>query len=150
MLAVLEVEAGRRGGIHAFCDTDSMALVATREGGFVPCPGGPERTEDGREAVRALSRDEVDEIVARFESLKPYDPDAVPGPLLEIDKENYTEDGERRQLWTYAVSAKRYVLYTREGSGLEVVKASEHGLGHLLNPVDPEAASTAWIEELWT
>ena len=50
------------GGMWVFCDTDSMAIVATPHGGLVPCPGGPERLPDGREGVRALSFAQVDGI----------------------------------------------------------------------------------------
>ncbi len=76
---------------------------------------------------------------------------------------------ERRQLCCWAISAKRYVLYTmgcegspvihrivddEEGHGSDadapsVVKASEHGLGHLLNPKDPDDPSDHWIVEAW-
>ena len=44
MLAMLERCVTDLGGTWAFCDTDSMAIVATDEGGLVPCPGGPEST----------------------------------------------------------------------------------------------------------
>lgn len=43
-------------------DTDSMAIIATELGGLIPCPGGPHRMLDGREAVKALSRLEVEKI----------------------------------------------------------------------------------------
>ena len=50
MLAVLERCVTDLGGTWVFCDTDSMAIVATPDGGLVPCPGGPERPSDGRES----------------------------------------------------------------------------------------------------
>ena len=31
----------------------------------------------------------------------------------------------------------------------QIVKASEHGLGHLLNPTDPESDDRDWIREAW-
>jgi hypothetical protein len=43
------------GGFYAFCDTDSVAIIASEDGGVVPCIGGPQRMPDGREATRALS-----------------------------------------------------------------------------------------------
>ena len=54
------------GGSWAFCDTDSMAIVATEEGGLIPCPGGPERLPDGTDAVQALSSAQVEAIQERF------------------------------------------------------------------------------------
>src|SRR5439155_15043949 len=54
MLALLERSVSDLGGTYAFCDTDSMAIVATRDGGLVECPGGPERCEGERAAIKAL------------------------------------------------------------------------------------------------
>lgn len=34
--------------------------------------------------------------------------------------------------------------------GAELIKPSQHGLGHLLNPADPEDESRDWITEAWT
>jgi hypothetical protein len=55
LLALLERLVTDRGGTYAMEDTDSMAVVASELGGLVPCPSGPYRTTDGRDAVRALS-----------------------------------------------------------------------------------------------
>ena len=133
----------------------------------MPCLGGPERDEHGRECVRALSWAQVDEIVRRFEALNPYDREAVPRSILEIEKVNYDSAGNRRQLWTFPISAKRYPLYTltqgrpalarvidlddREDADIpdepaqldELADAKQHGLGHLLNPLDPATMSRA-------
>jgi hypothetical protein len=57
MLALLEREVTRAGGTYAFCDTDSLAIVATPRGASVPCPNA-----DGV-AVKALSRREVENIL---------------------------------------------------------------------------------------
>jgi hypothetical protein len=175
MLATLEALVTQAGGSWAFCDTDSMAVVATEHGGRVPCPGGPERDSEGRECVRALSWAQIDEIVQRFQALNPYDSVLVPGSVLEIEVENYGPDGERRQLHCYSISSKRYALYNLDEHGQptlrriadgdendepaegdecadalsELRKHSEHGLGHLLNPTDPELQSRDWIGQLW-
>ena len=185
MLATLEALVTEQGGTWAFCDTDSMAIVAIETGGLVECPGGPERDEHGRECVRALSVEQVDEIVARFEALNPYDRETVPGSVLEIEDENFELDPDdperkrvlkdrRQQLWCYSISAKRYDLYNLDEPGRptlrriadddedgdsagdesldeldELRKHSEHGLGHLLNPTDPESESRDWIPQLW-
>ncbi|MGI8559472.1 MAG: DNA polymerase, partial [Solirubrobacteraceae bacterium] len=177
MLATLETLVTQARGTWAFCDTDSMAIVATQHGGLVPCPGGAMRDSDGRESVRALSWAQVDEIVQRFESLNPYDRQIVPGSVLEIEAENYGPDVERRQLHCYSISAKRYTLYNLDQHGQPILrkitdeddaeddepadsdeptdtldglrKHSEHGLGHLLNPTNPENESRDWIVQLW-
>ena len=37
--------------------------------------------------------------------------------------------GKQRQLCGYGISAKRYAVYTLDGSQVKIIKASEHGLG---------------------
>ncbi len=53
----------------------------------------------------------------------------------------------------YAVSAKRYVPYTLDDDGEPVFDPdhppSEHGLGHFLNPTDPDCDDRDWIKEFW-
>lgn len=153
MLALLEREVTDQGGAYAFCDTDSMAIVGSEHGGLVPCPGGPERMEDGREAIQALSWADVDTIVDLFAALNPYDRCVVRGSVLEIEDINYdSESGERRQLWCYAISAKRYALFYLDSDGVPRVPNdgySEHGLGHLLNPSDPGVEDREWIRTVW-
>jgi hypothetical protein len=151
MLAILERTVSDAGGIYAFSDTDSMAIVSTRTGGVVACPGGPERTPGGAPAVRALSWEKVDRIIARFEALNPYDREAVPGSILKLEPENLDErTGRRRTLWCHAISAKRYALFNRARDGQPILrKWSEHGLGHLLNPTDRNATDRGWIRGVW-
>jgi hypothetical protein len=151
MLALLESCVAEKGGTYAFCDTDSMAIVASQEGGVAPCAGGGESLPSGEEGVRVLTWEEVDEIVQRFTGLNPYDPSTVPGSVLEVEDENF-EDGEQIELNALAISAKRYVLFRREGEqrDLDVVKYSEHGLGHLIPPTDPSDPSRTWIKGIWT
>jgi len=146
MLSLLERCVTDAGGAYAFCDTDSMAIVATETGGLLPCAGGTTRMPDGTPAIRAVSWDDVEKIVARFDALKPYDPDAVPGHVLEVEKENFNKahPEERRQLWCYGISAKRYALYNLNDDGAPITrKWSEHGLGHLLDPtMEPDHRDT--------
>jgi hypothetical protein len=152
MLALLERCVTDAGGQYALCDTDSMAIVATREGGLVPCPGGPLQTIDGRPAIRALSWTLVDAIVERFAGLSPYDRSAIPGSILKIEDVNRADDGTQRQLWTYAISAKRYVLFWSDESGNLILEPepSEHGLGHLLDPDGSiDEANKEWIAAVW-
>ena len=151
MLALAECSARERGGAYVFCDTDSLAIVSSRHGGLLACPGGQHRLPDGREAVQALSWSEVEEVRQRFATLNPYDPEAVPGSVLKAEDENFDEDsGEQRELFCYAISAKRYVLYHLDDDSRPVIrKYSRHGLGHLLNPTDPDSREHDWIEEIW-
>lgn len=149
MLAMLERCVTDLGGTYAMCDTDSMAIVANVDGGPIPCPGGTHRLRR-KPAVRALSWPQVDAVVDRFAALNPYDPAKVPGSILEVEGVNFDGDGKRRELRCYAVSAKRYALYVLDGQGEPVVvDGKEHGLGHLLNPTDPDAEDRAWIAGLW-
>jgi hypothetical protein len=140
-----------RGGSYVFCDTDSLAIVASKDGGLLACPGGQHRLPDGREAVKALSWPGVEEVRQRFAALNPYDREAVPGSVLKAEEENFDEDsGEQRELFCYAISAKRYVLYHLDSEGRPVIrKYSRHGLGHLLNPTDPDSREHDWIAEIW-
>ncbi len=140
-----------------------MAIVASKDGGLVACPGGPYKTEDGREAIRALTWAQVDEIVALLDRLNPYDREAVKEPILKIESDNRDpKTNEQRQLWCLAISAKRYALFLRDRNGEPVLlrkgvnngedgedRWSEHGLGHLLNPSDPEGDDRSWIAQAW-
>lgn len=149
MLALLERLVTDAGGTYAFCDTDSMAIVATKDGGLVACPGGRAALPDGAPAVRALSGEAVHAIVERFAALNPYDRALVPGSILKVEDENFV-DGQPAPLFCYAISAKRYALCTRMSNEEAVLrKWSEHGLGHLLNPSDPDDESRDWIQVLW-
>jgi hypothetical protein len=105
MLTILERCVTDLGGTYAFCDTDSMAIVATPSGGLVPCPGGPIEGPDGP-AVLALTFDQVDEIRERLNALNPYGRKIVPD-ILKLEETS----------WCYSISAKRYALYTYENHG---------------------------------
>lgn len=148
MLALAEHEVARRGGAHAFMDTDSVAIVASEHGGLLPCPGGPHKLPDGQAAIRALSWDEVGEIRTRFAELDPY---GDGGDLLELEKENFGEDGRQRELWCLAIAAKRYALFTGDGDEVAICKGTEHGLGGYLPPVDVVTGEkvTDWIDQAW-
>ena len=160
LLALLERCVTDLGGTYAMEDTDSMAVVATRDGGLVPCPGGPFQTESGQEAIRALTWVQVDQIAKRFKQLSPYDKGAIPGSILKIEDDNFNPaTGEQRQLWCLAISAKRYTLFLRDEFGEPAIlrkgtnnvndRYSEHGLGHLLNPTDPKSEDRSWIAVAW-
>jgi hypothetical protein len=150
MLALLERCITDLGGTYAMCDTDSMAIVASASGGLVPCPGGSHRFRR-KPAIYALSWEQVNGMVDRFAALNPYDRTKISGSILKIEDVNFDANGQQRQVWCYAISAKRYALYTINAHGEPtLVDGKEHGLGHLLNPVDPSAEEdTDWIAAHW-
>src|ERR1039458_5303760 len=141
-------------------DTDSMAIVATENGGLIPCPSGSCRTGNRRAAIKALSWEEVDEITRRFATLNPYDRKIVPGSILKIEGDNFDPARRnQRQLYCFAISAKRYALFVKDARGTPTLlrkgvnndsdHLSEHGLGHLLNPTDPTSEDRKWIGQVW-
>jgi len=148
MLTLLERAVEDSGGSWMFCDTDSMAIAATKAGGLLACPGGPHRLPDGTESVKALSYAEVDAIRERFRRLNPYDQAKVPDLLKqEIDGT------------CLAISAKRYAIWATNDLtaivSLAPVKISQHGLGRYLDPVSPgrerrnDKGELTWILEAW-
>jgi DNA polymerase III epsilon subunit-like protein len=149
MLALLERCVTDLGGTYAMCDTDSMAIVATEHGGLVPCPAGPDRYRR-KPAIRALSWEQVESIRQRFAQLNPYDRPRIAGSVLQLEDVNFDTEGNQHQIWCYAISAKRYCLYMLNQDGEpQLLKWSEHGLGHLLNPTDPESDDRAWMRQVW-
>ena len=160
MLALLEHSVTQLGGTYAMEDTDSMAIVSTKKRGTIPCKGGMHSAKDGTEVVNALSWQQVVEIVKKFEALNPYDRNVVPGSVLKIEDDNYDpRTGKQRQLHCLAISAKRYTLFLcpkngepvllREGLNNKKDRWSRHGLGHLLNPTDPETPDRNWTATVW-
>jgi hypothetical protein len=147
------------GGSYAFCDTDSLFIIATEHGKLIPCPGGQHNTPDSRAAIKALTWAQVRQLVARFTALDPNRGSGHPKSILKIEAENFDRDtGRQREIECSAIAAKRYGLFTRRPDGTpEIVssgdkrKRSAHGLGHLLPPnaPSPEIDDRAWIDELW-
>ena len=159
MLALLERCVTDLGGTYAMEDTDSMAVVAAQRGGLIECEGGTHR-KAGKAAIKALSWAQVAAIARRFEALNPYDRTAIPGSVLKIEDDKLDpKTGRQRQLWCLAISAKRYTLFLRDKDGEPVLlreginnaegRYSEHGLGHLLNPADPQSEDRNWIAQAW-
>ncbi len=154
LLAMLERCVTDAGGTYLFCDTDSLCIVASERGDLVPCPGGQHRMSDGREAARALAWEEVQKIADRFNALNPYNRELV-RDILKIEDINFVDSDPhkpRRQLFGYAVSAQRYVLYSQTDGDVSIVKASGHGLGYLYPPKDgfnKDADAPEWVVEAW-
>ena len=139
-LAMLERLLRDAGTVPVFCDTDSTAIPSTVLGDWsCTTPQGP---------VRALRHAETEAILARFDSLNPYNRELVPS-VWKVE-----HDSLSRPLGCYAMSAKCYALFRLEahgraalvyttdddgeGSALsdseDFVAWSEHGLGQYLDP----------------
>ena len=118
VLAIAEALLARHGATYAFCDTDSMAIPPKH----------------------------VKEIQEYFQKLSPY---SFNDKLFKLEKENCSDDGKILEpLWCYGISAKRYVLYNIRNGKPHIRKASNHGLGHILNPFS-KIQNDKWIEKLW-
>lgn len=164
LCAMLEHAVRDMGGHIAAMDTDSAMIVSTRNGGFVPCAGGPHRLKNyevpsGDSAIRALSGTEVDRIREQFEPLNPWR-DSLKVPFLRLEQENFASTGERHQLHAYCISAKLYCLFNLDGDSLLIRKPSGHGLGFLRAPYSVadwqrrtgrswKEALPPWIFEAW-
>jgi hypothetical protein len=166
MLALLEHQVVGAGGSYAFCDTDSLAIVAASRRRRIDLgPGG---------SVTALSWATVRRVLDRFESLNPYDHELIPGSPWSTKFDSLSTE-----LWCYAISAKRYALYhlrknrpnlvgvrdqadedmspDEEPDDGEYVDWSEHGLGLYLDPTttDPDTSPRdakgrrLWVKAAW-
>ena len=175
LLAMLEVEVSRAGGMYLYCDTDSLAIVASKSGGPLHVPGA--------EGKRILTWVEVDRTTEKFQALNPYDPTDVPD-LLNLTDDNYVckcshefksehdETGKcempncdckskkkvRRQLWGLAIAAKRYTLFEKINDrgklvDLKVINPKAHGIGFLYppkdNPKNWKKDAPLWVYEMW-
>ena len=160
LLSMAKNEVERRGGAVAYCDTDSLAVVATQDGDFISCIDGPYIVKDRTRAVRALSWGEVKEVRGRFAPLNRYDRSTISGTILKCEDENYALDAKgepdyrrRDQLYCYAVSEKLYALFNLDEHGEpHVRKYSSLVLGQLRSPVPVprDGNPRAWIVDVWT
>ena len=127
---MLEKSVEERGGSYLFCDTDSLCIVGTEKGSFIPCPGGKSHFK-GEPGIKALSLSEVRSIAEEFNKLNPYNSGLVT-EILKIEDINFVDSDPHKplqSLFGYGISAKRYALYTKSGNNIRVEKASGHGLG---------------------
>ncbi|MGA2946084.1 MAG: hypothetical protein WBP65_23005 [Candidatus Sulfotelmatobacter sp.] len=101
----------------------------------------------------------MERICATLNGLNPYDKEVVED-ILKIEDCNYDRKGKPRQLYGVAISAKRYVVYARQKSKIQIIKLSEHGLGMLYLPdkrkryiptdcKDQKTSYPRWIVESW-
>ena len=159
LLAMLEKSVQELGGSYLFCDTDSLCIIGSKTRRFVEIPGGTV-TWKRKKGMWALSFEDVRSIAEEFGQLNPYDPSLVPH-LLKIEDVNHVDSDPKkpfRQLFGYAVSAKRYALYAKSGHNIQIEKASGHGLGYLFAPKenpknetdeDESEETPQWVTEAW-
>jgi hypothetical protein len=175
LLAMLEVEVRSARGAYLYCDTDSLGIIASEDGGPLDIPGGEDK--------RVLKWQEVENIKTKFRALSPYDPDAVK-ELLNLTDDNYAckcshelkehdDSGicqistcnckartkERRQLWGLSIAAKRYTLleklFDQNGKliNIKIINPKAHGIGYLYppkeNPKDWKKDAPLWVYEMW-
>jgi len=149
LLAMTEACVKQKRGTYLFCDTDSLAIVSSENGGPLNIAGS--------EGVRILPWPEVQSVVDSFASLNPYDPKAVTGSILNLVDANYVDSDpkkRRRQLYGHSIAAKRYALYEKLGnSGIKIVDPKAHGIGFLYPPKDSpedwEEDVPQWTYEMW-
>jgi hypothetical protein len=152
LLAMLERSITDAKGSYAICDTDSMTVVASEKGGLVACNGGQDHLPDGREAITALSWADVRNLSEKFARLNPYDRYVVTNSILKIEDVNFDSEAKQREIFCYSISSKRYALFTKTASGIQIEKASGHGLGYLRAPkpgIDERKETPVWIVEAW-
>jgi hypothetical protein len=76
-------------------------------------------------------------VIGRGKVIRPLyrDPSLVP-EILKIEDVNFVDANVKkpfRQLFGYAISAKRYALYGKSANEIHMEKASGHGLGYLFS-----------------
>jgi hypothetical protein len=160
LLAMLEKCVQNLGGSYLFCDTDSLCIVGSKRRQLVPCTGGKFKL-NGKDAVRTISLNQVQAIARKFNKLNPYKQNLVRN-ILKLEDINHVDSDPNQpfhQLFGYAVSAKRYALFTEDRGSISIEKASGHGLGYLFAPrernVDEDAANNEieetpeWVVEAW-
>lgn len=135
------------GGEVAYCDTDSLIVVAKDRGGFATCTNGPYRAPDGSRAVRALSWREVNSILDELAALNVYN---LLGSSFKLEDQNFDEKHNQRELWFFGSREKSYALYTLDAKGEPVVvKHSAHTIGQYCSPISGDRQER-WIVEAWT
>jgi hypothetical protein len=149
LLAMIERCVRDAGGTYLCCDTDSLIIVASENGGEIQMP-------DGNSPIKALSWKKVRRIARRFDSLSPYNRKIVPN-LLRLTDDNFKKNGNQRQLFGLSIAAKRYVLYrTKCGKAycshrkcVTIVDPKAHGLIFMAPSEKRENGLPKWWFELW-
>ena len=149
LLAMTEACVAEKRGTYLFCDTDSLAIVASKNGGRLRIAGS--------NGARILSHAEVRTIVDRFAALNPYNRTIVKGSILNLVDANFVDSDpskRQRQLYGYSIAAKRYALYEKIGAkDINIIDPKAHGIGFLYPPKDSpkdwEHDVPQWVYEMW-
>jgi hypothetical protein len=149
LLAMTEACVKEKRGTYLFCDTDSLAIVASKNGGKLRIRGS--------KGVRILSWAEVRNIVRQFATLNPYNRRIVKGSILNLVDANFVDSDPKnaqRQLYGYSIAEKRYALYEKVGEkSIKIVDPKAHGIGFLYPPKDSpknwKEDVPQWIYEMW-
>ena len=149
LLAMTEACVEAKKGTYLFCDTDSLAIVASKKGGLLRIPGS--------KGIRILSWAEAKKIADKFAALNPYNRKIVKGSILNLVDANYVDSDSKnpqRQLYGYSIAAKRYALYERvSDNDIKIVDPKAHGIGFLYPPKDSpkewKEDVPQWIYEMW-
>lgn len=156
LLGMMQHAVERAGGTVAYMDTDSAFVVATENGGLVPCAGGALHMEDGTPAIAALSWKQIESIRRQLGALVPYDRAVVGEHVFKLEDENFALDAngdldrtQREQLWLYALAEKRYAVYNLNDGAVRLRDCKEHGLGLYLDPKGDVSHPKAWIGDVW-
>jgi DNA polymerase type B, organellar and viral len=147
LLAMAEKCVTNAGGTWLFCDTDSLAVVASPKGGTVYPKRPEEECEmDQREIapIPVLRHEAVLKMARRFRSLNPY---SFGGDLLKVEDVNYQNGDPKTDLLRtvegYGISSKRYSLLDKSG----IIEVKGHGLGYLMSPASP--GEPDWMKTAW-
>jgi hypothetical protein len=132
------------GGTVAVVATDSVAVPASKGGGLVPCPGGPHRLPDGREAIRTMTADELLSVLARRD--KVLHPNGGAAWKIECDSLDKPTVG-------FVAGVNKLLLGRKDGGRFRLVRSSDTGLGdHFLDPTGTgarlEDGRMAWPAQL--
>jgi hypothetical protein len=179
MLALLERCVTDLGGTYAMEDTDSMAVVATEKGGPIPCCGETankvralswkqvKEISDRFLALNPYNRIHVPDSVLKIEADNSDPITNQPRQLycLAISAKRYAlflrkPDGDPVLLRCSCPFCGRKnkpgATHCKNENCRKPVEVnnkddrwSEHGLGHLLNPTDPESEDREWIAQAW-
>jgi hypothetical protein len=149
LLAMAEARVKKKKGTYLFCDTDSLAIVASKDGGALRIPGS--------RGIRILSWAQARAVANQFKFLNPYNRKIVKGSILnpvDVNFVDFKPKNPQRQLYGYSIAAKRYALYEKIGAyNITIVDPKAHGIGFLYPPKDsPENWDEdvpQWIYEMW-
>jgi hypothetical protein len=120
-----DIEARCRGTV-AVVATDSVAVPVSVGGGLVPCPGGPHRLPDGREAIRTMTADELLSVLARRDPV--LHPNGGATWKIECNSLDKPTVG-------FVAGVNKLLLGSGEGGRFRLVRSSDTGLGdHYIDP----------------